>query len=82
LLLEEEVSFQTKTRESYEHDARMEPKDGWAQVICQMGAVWLFGCVVDVVFEEEDLKEGGEPDRDEMKDEVEMYGLAPRSTSP
>lgn len=46
---EAEVSFQTKTLESYEHDARMEPKDGWAQDICQMGAVWLFGCVVDVV---------------------------------
>jgi hypothetical protein len=49
VVVEEEVSFQTKTLESYEHDARMEPKDGWAQDICQMGAVWLFGCVVDVV---------------------------------
>jgi hypothetical protein len=46
LLLEEEVSFQTKTLESYEHDARMEPKDGWAQDICQMGAVWLLLVVV------------------------------------
>jgi hypothetical protein len=35
------TSFQINTRPSYEHDARIEPKEGCAHDTCQTGAVCL-----------------------------------------
>lgn len=34
-------SFQMNTLPSYEAEARIGPKEGWAQESCQIGAVWL-----------------------------------------
>lgn len=35
------VSFQIRTRESYEHDASNDPKRGWDHATCQIGPSWL-----------------------------------------
>lgn len=35
------TSFQINTLPSYEHEARIDPKEGCAQASCHTGAVWL-----------------------------------------
>lgn len=40
------TSFQMNTRPSYEHEARIEPNEGWAHATCQTGAVCLLSALV------------------------------------